>query len=68
MFAWARRLLRKTSTSLVSSFHPFPLAKQQILEVDADLLREVFLFLGTDIVECHAVLTVNHFWGKVLAR
>jgi hypothetical protein len=69
MLAWVRRLIRKTSTAPISSFHTSSLvAKQQILEVDANLLREVLLFLGTDIADCHAALMVNHFWGEVLAR
>lgn len=67
MFAWARRLMRKTGAAPISSSHPASLtAQQQVIEVDGDLLREVLLFFGTDDSECHAALLVNRFWTKAL--
>ena len=69
MLAWARRLVRKTNSATVSSFHPAILtAQQQVLEVDMHLLRESLLFLGADIAECRATLLVNRFWNKTLER
>jgi hypothetical protein len=43
-------------------------AQQRVLEVDSDLLREAFLFLGNDVGECHAALLVSKIWNEALER